>query len=237
MSPEGRLHLRDEIRALERDALAGLDLVADQIDRTMRVVVDRDFEMADMVIADDDRIDGRFLESHQEILTLIARQAPVATDLRLLAALLDVIRRIERMGDQCVNICKVLLVAPDPPDDDLGMTQRIIAMARSARELTLESGKAFLAKDVAAAERLCEVDDRVDTLNREVFDLAVALAGDRDAREWAMRMTQVARAIERIGDNAVDIGEETAFVASGVYREFQDASHPEPVPGDQGAGR
>jgi phosphate transport system protein len=223
--PEGRLHLRDEIRALEKRALSGLDLVADQIDRTMRVVVDQDYEMADMVIADDDRIDGRFLEVHQDILTLIARQAPVATDLRLLAALLDVIRRIERMGDQCVNICKVLLVAPEGPADDLGLTDRILQMCRKARELSLDSGKAFAAKDVTAAERLSASDDQIDEMNREVFQIAVALAGDPEAREWAMRMTQVARAIERIGDNAVDIGEETAFVASGVYREFEDASH------------
>jgi phosphate transport system protein len=223
--PEQRLQLRDEIRALEKQALSGLDLVADQIDRTMRVVVDHDFEMADMVIADDDRIDGRFLECHQDILTLIARQAPVATDLRLLAALLDVIRRIERMGDQCVNICKVLLVAPEAPKDDLGLTDRILQMCRKARELSLDSGKAFAAKDVTAAERLSASDDQIDAMNREVFQIAVALAGDPDAREWAMRMTQVARAIERIGDNAVDIGEETAFVASGVYREFEDASH------------
>jgi phosphate transport system protein len=221
----GRLHLRDEIRTLEKQALSGLDLVADQIDRTMRVVVDHDFEMADMVIADDDRIDGRFLEVHQDILTLIARQAPVATDLRLLAALLDVIRRIERMGDQCVNICKVLLLAPPGPEDDLGLTDRILQMCRKARELSLNSGKAFAAKDVAGAEQLSAADDQIDEMNREVFQIAVALAGDPDAREWAMRMTQVARAIERIGDNAVDIGEETAFVASGVYREFEDASH------------
>jgi phosphate transport system protein len=188
-------------------------------------VVDRDFAMADMVIADDDRIDGRFLEVHSEILSLIARQAPVATDLRLLAALLDVIRRIERMGDQCVNICKVLLLSPEAPTDDLRLTDRILEMGRKARALSLESSKAFAARDVATAEKLCEVDDEIDDLNREVFQIAVALAGDPDAREWAMRMTQVARAIERIGDNAVDIGEETAFVASGVYREFEDASH------------
>jgi phosphate transport system protein len=223
--PEGRLHLRDDIRAIESHALGGLDLVADQIDRTLRVVIDRDFEMADMVIADDDRIDGRFLEAHQEILSLIARQAPVATDLRLLAALLDVIRRIERMGDQCVNVCKVLLLAPPAPHDDLGLTDRVLQMGRKARELALRSGKAFVARDVAAAEQLCTLDDQIDELNREVFAIAVALAGDPDAREWAMRMTQAARAIERIGDNAVDIGEETAFVASGVYREFEDASH------------
>jgi phosphate transport system protein len=226
MAPsEGRLHLRDEIRALEKRALGSMEIVADQVDRTMRVVVDRDFAMADMVIADDDRIDGRFLEVHSDILSLIARQAPVATDLRLLAALLDVIRRIERMGDQCVNICKVLLLAPKGPIDDLQLTQRILEMGRKARALSLESAKAFMARDVAAAERLCKVDDEIDELNREVFQIAVALAGDPDAREWAMHMTQVSRALERIGDNAVDIGEETAFVASGVYREFEDASH------------
>jgi phosphate transport system protein len=225
MATEGRLHLRDEIRALEKHALSGMDIVADQIDRTLRVIVDRDFAMADMVIADDDRIDGRFLEVHQEILSLIARQAPVATDLRLLAALLDVIRRIERMGDQCVNICKVLLLSPEAPADDLQLTARLLDMGRKARSLSLESSRAFAQRDVASAERLAEVDDEIDALNREVFQIAVALAGDPDAREWAMWMTQVARAIERIGDNAVDIGEETAFVASGVYREFEDASH------------
>jgi phosphate transport system protein len=228
MTTEGRLHLRDEIRALEKHALSGMDIVADQIDRTLRVIVDRDFAMADMVIADDDRIDGRFLEIHQEILSLIARQAPVATDLRLLAALLDVIRRIERMGDQCVNICKVLMLAPEPPSDDLHLTGRLLEMGRKARSLALASSKAFATRDVATAERLAEVDDEIDALNREVFQIAVALAGDPEAREWAMHMTQVARAIERIGDNAVDIGEETAFVASGVYREFEDASHSTP---------
>src|SRR3954453_8926703 len=225
MATEGRLHLRDEIRTLEKRALSGMEIVADQLDRTLRVVVRRPSALADMVSADDDRIDGRFLEVHQEILTLIARQAPVATDLRVLAALLDVIRRIERMGDQCVNICKVLLLAPPAPDDDLRLTDRLLEMGRKARVLALDSAKAFEARDVAGAEQLCVVDDEVDALNREVFQIAVALAGDPDAREWAMHMTQVARAIERIGDNAVDIGEELVFVASGVYREFEDASH------------
>jgi phosphate transport system protein len=229
--PEGRLHLRDEINSLEKRALDGLDLVAEQLERTMRVVIDRDSALADMVIADDDRIDGRFLEIHSEILSLIARQAPVATDLRLLAALLDVIRRVERMGDQCVNICKVLLVAPEAPADDLGLTDRIATMGRRAGLLALDSGRAFRRRDLEGAKALCRVDDEIDELNRAVFQIAVALAGDPEAREWAMRMTQVARAIERIGDNAVDIGEELAFVASGVYREFEDASHAVPRPG------
>src|SRR3954447_26834762 len=157
MTTTGRLHLRDEMNEIEKRALGGMEIVADQVDRTMRVIVDRDHEMADMVIADDDRIDGRFLEVHSDILSLIARQAPVATDLRLLAALLDVIRRIERMGDQCVNICKVLLLAPEAPADDLRLTERILEMGRKARALSLESSKAFAARDAATAEKLCEV--------------------------------------------------------------------------------
>jgi phosphate transport system protein len=228
MTTTGRLHLRDEMNEIEKRALGGMDIVADQLDRTLRVIVDRDFAMADMVIADDDRIDGRFLEVHSDILSLIARQAPVATDLRLLAALLDVIRRIERMGDQCVNVCKVLMLAPEAPADDLRLTERVLEMGRKARALSVESARAFARRDVEAAERLCELDDEIDDLNREVFKIAVALGRDDEAREWAMRMTQVSRAIERVGDNAVDIGEETAFVASGVYREFEDASHAAP---------
>jgi phosphate transport system protein len=226
MTP-GRLQLHEEIRALERSALGGLELVADAVSRTVQVVVGRDEGLAHAVIADDDLIDGRFLQNHQEILSLIARQAPVATDLRVLAALLDVIRHIERMGDQCVNICKVLIVAPPSPANDHGLTERLREMGDAARDLALQAGRAFRTRDVPGAERLADLDDRIDQLNRDVFESAVTLGGDPAAREWAMRMTQVARAFERIGDYAVDIGEEGAFVSSGVYREFTDASHPQ----------
>jgi phosphate transport system protein len=223
----GRLHLQEEMRELEDYSLGGIDLVLEAIDRTVRAIVDRDFGMADMVIADDDRIDGRFLESHQAILSLIARQAPVATDLRVLAALLDLIRHVERMGDQCVNVCKILMLAPEPPSDDLGMTDRLLAMGRSARGLVGEAAKAFRARDAVLAEQLAEMDDEIDALNREAFKVAVRLAGGEETTEWAMRMVQVARCFERIGDLAVDVGEETAFVATGLYREFTDASHPD----------
>ena len=69
-------------------------------------------------------------------------------------------------------------------------------------------------------------DDVVDDLNRECFQLALAIGDDADKREWAMTMLLTARAIERIGDNAVDIGEQVAFVVTGLFREFEDASHP-----------
>ena len=70
-------------------------------------------------------------------------------------------------------------------------------------------------------------DEEIDRLNKCSFDRALTIGDDPDRREWAMHMMLVARAIERIGDNAVDIGEQTAFVATGLFREFEDASHPE----------
>jgi phosphate transport system protein len=88
---ETRAHFLEQLEHLEEQALGGLDLVAEALDRTLEAVQHQDIELAAMVIGDDDRIDGRYLEVHQGVLSLLARQAPVATDLRLVAALLDVI--------------------------------------------------------------------------------------------------------------------------------------------------
>ena len=99
-----RLQFQEEMGRLEEQALSGLDLVASTLDRTREAVAHQDVELAGMVIADDDLIDGLYLQVHQGVLSLLALQAPVATDLRLVAAVLDVIKHIERMGDQCVNV-------------------------------------------------------------------------------------------------------------------------------------
>jgi phosphate transport system protein len=224
--PETRVHFLDELRQLEEQALGGLDLVAEQLDRTLEAVQHQDIELAAMVIGDDDRIDGRYLEVHQGVLSLLARQAPVATDLRLVAALLDVIKHIERMGDQCVNIAKLLpLAGHDAPADDK-MLGKIAQMGAQARSLVLQSKVAFSRRDVELAEDLVRQDEAINRCNREVFRIALDIGDDPDTREWAMHMMLVARAVERIGDNAVDIGEQVAFVVTGLFREFTDASHP-----------
>ena len=130
----GRPHFQDELRELERSALGAIDIVLEQIDRTLEALAHQDVELAAIVIADDDRVDGRYLEVHQGILSLLARQAPVAGDLRLVAALLHVIMRVERMGDQCVNICKLLpLSGFEPPTrpEILELLLRMGALVRS----------------------------------------------------------------------------------------------------------
>jgi phosphate transport system protein len=226
MPDKTRLHYQEELESLERKTLEGLDMVVAALDSTLEAVEHRDIELAELVVADDDRLDGRYLEVNQEILTLLATQAPVATDLRRISALLHVLHSFERMGDQCVNICKVIpLTGHDAPQRQ-DMVDRIVRMGKQARSMVSQAKKAFEARDVDLARDLVRQDDLVDDLNKEVFQLAVEVGDEKDVREWAMTMMLVARALERIGDNAVDIGEQVAFVVTGLFREFEDASHP-----------
>ena len=226
MGKPARAHFREELQALEHQALGALDMVVATLDRTLEALERQDIELAAIVVHDDDRIDGRYLEVHQGILSLLALQAPVASDLRIVAALLHVIKHVERMGDQCVNVAKVLpLVGHAPPADD-ELRDRILRMGGLARSQVSQAKQAFLLRDVALAEDLVRQDAQINCLNREVFRRAVEIGTDEDRREWAMTMMLAARALERIGDNAVDIGEQVAFVVTGLFREFSDASHP-----------
>jgi phosphate transport system protein len=237
MSPESsaepgaplRLQFQEELRRLEEQALDGIDLVVAALDRAIEAVSHQDTELAAMVVADDDRIDGRFLEVHQSILSLLARQAPVAGDLRVIAALLHVIRHVERMGDHCVNIAKLVpLAGHEPPIDEelLGIFRRMGTLARAQ---ALQAKQAFALRDVDLAADLVRQDAAINRLNREAFARAVAMGTDEDRREWAMHMMLMARWLERVGDNAVDIGEQVVFVETGLFQEF--SSPPEPLRG------
>lgn len=224
-----RTQYQDELESLEERALGGLDLVVETLNRTLEAVEHSDTELAGIVIADDDRIDGRYLEVHQAILTLLATQAPVATDLRLISALLHLMKSVERMGDQCVNMAKVIPLTGHEPPKDEKLLRDVITMGRQARSLITQAKTAFGNRDVDLARDLVRQDDVVDNLNKAVFHRAIEIGDDHDLREWATTMLLVARAIERMADNAVDIGEQVAFVVTGLFREFEDASHPEPV--------
>jgi phosphate transport system protein len=224
-----RQHFAEELARVEAQGLGGLDLVVGQIDKVLEALEHQDVELAAMVIANDDLIDGRYLEVHQELLSLFALQAPVAGDLRVVAALLHVMKNIERMGDQCVNIAKTIPLTGHEPPVREEVLERVLRMGRAARTEVTQSKAAFAARDVELAEDLVRQDHEINLLNREIFQLAIDIGTDPDTREWGMHMVMVARAIERIGDNAVDVGEQTAFVVTGLFREFSDSSHPRPV--------
>ena len=104
------------------------------------------------------------------------------------------------------------------------MLEVLAKMGAHARSEVVSAKAAFAARDIELAEDLVRQDREINRLNREIFRMALDIGDDPDTREWAMFMTLVARALERIGDNAVDIGEQVAFVVTGLFREFSDSS-------------
>jgi phosphate transport system protein len=223
---EVRHKFREDLKELEDQTLGGLDMVTQQLDRALESLSYQDVELAGMVVADDDRIDGRYLEVHQGILSLLARQAPVAGDLRIVAALLHVLRCIERMGDQCVNIAKLVPLSGYESPKDKDILDAIERMGQLARQQVAEAKEAFATRNADLARDLLRQDSEINLLNRKIFKRAVEVGDNLEMREWAMFMILVARCLERIGDNTVDIAEQVVFVVTGLFREFADASAP-----------
>jgi len=151
---ESRHQFHEALTELEHRTLGGLDLVIQQLDGALMSVSCQDVELARMVIADDDRINGRYREVHQSALSLLARQAPVAGDLRLVAALLHIIRCIERMGDQCVNIAKLVPLSGYEATTDADILATIERMGRLARAQVLQAKEAFATRDIDLAREL-----------------------------------------------------------------------------------
>jgi phosphate transport system protein len=166
MAPDTtRTQYQEELAKLEANTLEGLDMVISALDRTLEAVEQQDAELATLVVADDDRIDGRYLEVNQSILTMLATQGPVATDLRLISALLHVIHSVERMGDQCVNIAKVIPLTGNDAPQRAEMVDRIVKMGQQARAMLSQAKKAFENRDIGLARDLVHQDDLIDDLN------------------------------------------------------------------------
>src|SRR6201984_2400909 len=178
MVQEVRHQFRESLKELEAQTLGGLDIVISQLDRALESLSYQDVALASMVIADDDRIDGRYLEVHQGVLSLLARQAPVATDLRIVAAMLHVIRCIERMGDQCVNIAKLVPLSGYEQPKDKEIVDAIEKMGHLARSQVVQSKEAFVGRNVELAQDLVNQDREINRLNRDIFKRAVEVGDD-----------------------------------------------------------
>jgi phosphate transport system protein len=190
-----------------------------------RALQERDIELADEVIAFDDEIDNLFLAIEGSIQSLLALQTPVARDLRLLLAMIHINLLLERSADSCVTIAKLskLVAGADP---DPALVAVLIEMGERAEEMLRVAMDSFSKRDLAEAESLAELDELIDRANRRFVERLVDVMAEPALREWGLRMVVVARTIERIGDRAVDIGEQTAYLLTAQFREFTDASHP-----------
>jgi phosphate transport system protein len=219
-----RVTLQAELDELE----AALQEEGDHVGRALRgalgALAQQDVELADEVIAFDDEIDRRYLAVEEGIQSLLARQTPVAVDLRLVLAVLHINLHLERMADYCVTVAKLTkLVQIDSPDPTL--LEAFQEMGARAEEMIQVALRSFAERDVEAAESLVQLDELIDRANRRVVHHVLSLGTDPELREWGLRMIVVSRCLERIGDHAVDIGEQTAYLVTGEFREFTDASH------------
>jgi len=221
----GHVAIDDTLDRLEAQLQEEGQRVLSALHGAVRALGEQDVELANEVIAFDDEIDRLFLEIQSGIQSTLALQNPVARDLRLLLAMLHVNLLLERSADGCVTIAKLTkLVSESTPDPALNGV--LVEMGDRAEEMLRVSLDAFAGRDLGAAESLVERDDLIDRANRRFVERLVDLMAEPELREWGLRMVVAARTIERIGDRAVDIGEQISYLLTAEFREFSDASHP-----------
>jgi phosphate transport system protein len=220
-----RTHFHEQLENIELEILAIGELADRAVSRAVSAMVERKPEDAQQVVEDDDQIDERYLDIEQRTLHTLALQTPVATDLRLLSAMLHINLHLERIGDQAVNVAKIYLSVSNLPTSHT-VLNKIREMGDIVSPMIRTAMEAFRTRDLEMCLRLPAMDDPVDRLNLGMYQEVSALADEPDMLAWGLRMLVVARQLERVGDNAVDIGEQTGFLITGEFREFTDASHP-----------
>jgi phosphate transport system protein len=219
-----RVGLQEELDQLEASLQEEGELVRRALRGSLNALAQQDEELADEVIAFDDEVDRCYFGIETNIQSLLARQAPAAQDLRLVLAILHDNLHLERMADYCVTVAKLTKLVHDAPQDAT-LTEALEDMGTRAEEMIQAALDSFASRDVESAESLVDMDELIDAANRRVVHQILSISADPDLREWGLRMLLVSRCLERIGDHAVDIGEQTAFLVSGQFREFTDASH------------
>jgi phosphate transport system protein len=220
-----RVHFHEELEALELDMLGMGELVERAVGRSVSALLHHDDELSKEVVDGDDEVDSMYLSVEERTLHVLALQTPVATDLRLLSAILHTNLHLERIGDMAVNIAKIAHSVLDLPSSQTIMSH-LQEMGDIVRPMVRTSMEAFARRDLELCLRLHEMDDPVDRLNLGMYKEVAALAEDPPSLNWGLRMLLVARQLERVGDHAVDIGEQVGFLLTGEFREFTDASHP-----------
>jgi phosphate transport system protein len=205
-----RITFHEELREAEDELLRQGSLVKSQLERVMTSLEERDTDLANDVIAQDDAVDDLYLSTQQRVLNLLALQAPVAGDLRLVSAILHSNVHVERMGDLCVNIAKFVLNEHSYPQHS-PMLLRLKEMGERSAEMLELALSAFAQRSDDLAEELPMRDNALDRLNRGMLE---------DLKDYV-------NDDETFGDHSVDIGEQISFLVTGVFREFTDASHPE----------
>jgi phosphate transport system protein len=222
--PETRSRFNAELFDLVSSVVEMGGLAEEAVRGAVDALVRRDRQGVQTVIDGDDELDNRYLSIERRILDLFALQTPVASDLRLVSVIQHINLHLERVGDQAVNIAKITLATLELPTSQV-ILSHLTEMAGVVGRMVRTAMEAFERRDLELCLKLPEMDDPVDLLNRGMYHEVVKLADDPSLLEWGIQMNVVARQLERVGDHAVDIGEQVSFLLTGEFREFTDASH------------
>ena len=220
-----RVPFHESLEQIEMDLLSMGEIAGNSVQRSVEALVQHDDATAQGVIDDDDRIDELYMKIDSDVLSVLALQSPVAADLRLISAIMHSNLHLERVGDQAVNVAKLYLRTKDESGSE-SMRQQIEEMGTLVVTMIRTAMEAFGRRDLELALKVPTMDDPVDRLNRSTHLEALKLADDPRSLDWGLHMNMAARALERVGDNAVDIAEQVGFLLTGEFREFTDASHP-----------
>jgi phosphate transport system protein len=193
-------------------------IVQGQLDDALAALAGTDADAAERIVGRDQQVNQESAEIEWGLLCTLARQAPVAGDLRLVAGLLHVNEHLERMGDLCANLAKAVPeLADQPPPNEVRVT--LTEMGGQVSRVVAAALVCLADGDATAAERLPAIDQGVDRLNDHLFT-QIKQTADRAALGWASQVVLLARFLERLGDQAVDVGEQVCFIATGEVREL-----------------
>jgi phosphate transport system protein len=221
-----RISFTEELAQLEASLQEEGDLVLRALRSSLNALARGDEELADEVIRFDDEVDSRYVRIEEGVQSLLARQTPVAADLRLVLAVLRVNLHLERMADYCVTVAKLTKLMGGLNVSDDAIQRSIEDMGQRAEQMIRVAMDSFAKRDADEAHTLVELDELIDRANRNATEDVLSLGDSPEEREYGLRMLVVSRCVERIGDHAVDIGEQVVYLVTGEFREFSDASHP-----------
>lgn len=216
-----RTHFHAELEGLEQSIHEIGDRAYDMIQMAIQALIDDDMDLAQQVRASDQVIDQMYLDVHNRWINLIARQQPMGADLRLMSVLLHMNVTLERTGDQAVNIAKMAELCHGLPGSDR-IGQQIQEMGHLVRPMLRTAIESFIRRDAAEARLLPAMDEPVDRINMGMYREVVALGTDPEMLEWATHTMMAARALERIGDQAVDVGEQVVYLVTGELLDFNE---------------
>jgi phosphate transport system protein len=216
---EIRTIFHKKLREIQDDILAMGSMAGKAILRATDSLKRRDLESAHQIIADDQKINDKRFAIEEKCIQLIATQQPMASDLRIIVAILNIITEIERIGDYAVGIARItILIGDEPPLKPLVDIPR---MAEKTSDMLRRTLDAFINRDAEAARKISAEDESVDALYDQVFrELLTFMAEDPKTITRATRLMWVAHNLERSADRVTNICERVVFVATGKMEEI-----------------